>query len=184
MRRRYIVDGEFQGKFILAFVLVCLSGMALSLIFFNYMAVRELESLKWRMVVYESTLGGVLTPYLVYLSAFAVLYTAAALSIVSWFLTWKVAGPIYRLRADMDRIGEGNLHLSVRLRRNDAFKGTAKELDSMVVALRERFGRIDGNYRAAKKVLDSIRDSRENLLAVKAEQLVQEVQELNDSLRD
>lgn len=177
------MDKEFQGRFILTFVLICLSGMVIAVGLFNYFALNELEDIRWRMAFYENSLASIVTPHLIYLSIFSVLFTVVSMSAASWFITLKVEGPIYRLKKDMEGIGDGNLHLNVRLRNSDMFKDTAQELDSMTTALRERFKNIDKEFNTTKKIIDSLKDTREELLRSKCEQLSYSIENLSNALK-
>ena len=183
MRRKYIVDTGFQGRFILAFVAICLMGMVFATGLFNYLVMGEIEDMKWRMVWYESSLGDMVFPHLFYLSLFAVLFTASSTAFVSWLITWKVAGPIYRLKKDIDSVAGGNLGLRIALRRADAFRETALELDRMAGALRDRLGDIDSDFREVKKIIDSLPDSKDELLPAKAERLSQKVEAFEGSVK-
>ena len=183
MRKQYIVDRNFQGKFILTFVAICLGGMVLAIGLFNWLALSAIEALKWRMVLYESSLSEVIFPHLLYLGIFALVFTASSTALVSWVITWKVAGPIYRLKKDIDGLGNGNLSIRFALRKTDSFKDVALELDSAASALRERFGRINSDFREVKKVVDSLPDSKEELLALKAERLSHTLEALEKSVR-
>ncbi|MDP2167017.1 MAG: methyl-accepting chemotaxis protein [Thermodesulfovibrionales bacterium] len=178
-----MVDKTFQGKFIMSFVLICLTGMALALGLFNYFVLSEIEGIRWRMVFYSGTLADIVSPHLGYLGVFAVLFTAAATAAVSWVITWKVAGPVYRLKKDIDSIGAGNLNLKVMLRKNDEFKDTAAELDRMAASLREKFGRIKSDFSDASKIVDTLGDTREDLLGPKSEQLLQKIGDLANNLK-
>ncbi|MBI4822894.1 MAG: methyl-accepting chemotaxis protein [Nitrospirae bacterium] len=182
-RRQYIVDKDFQGRFILTFVLICLFGMVMAVGLFNYFALNELEDLRWSMAFYENSLASTVTPHLIYLSIFSVLFTIVSLSMASWFIAGKVAGPIYRLKKDIESIGDGNLYLNVRLRKADMFKDTAQELDSMATALRERFKNISKEFNATRKIIDTLKDTKDELLKTKCEQLSYSIENLSNTLK-
>jgi hypothetical protein len=58
------MDMDFQSRFILKFVFVMVVGMGASIMLFNYIAMDALESLKWRMVIFESSLAEIVMPYI------------------------------------------------------------------------------------------------------------------------
>jgi|Deesub1362A_J573_1020465.scaffolds.fasta_scaffold00004_395 methyl-accepting chemotaxis protein len=170
-RKRYFINPDFQGRFILSFALICLLGMTISVALFNYLTMREFEALKWKMVIYAGNSADIIAPYLIYISIFAVIFTIVVLIIFSRFLRWRVSGPIYRLKKDLDMVRDGNLALNISLRRKDHFRDSAEELNKMVASLREKFKKLGSDFRATKRIIDTLKDVREDLLAVKCDQL-------------
>ena len=53
------------------------------------------------------------------------------------FFLHRVAGPVYRLRKVLERMGSGEIPGNVQLRRRDFFKETADELNRVIQLLRE-----------------------------------------------
>lgn len=174
---------NFQRRFILTFALICLSGMTISAALFNYLAVRELETLRWKMAIHAYTLADVVTPYLLYVSIFTVAFTSAALAAFSRFLRWKLKGPIYRLKNSLEMVGGGNLRLAIRLRKTDPFQAPAMELDKMVTAFRYRFRKIHRDFRLAKRTIDHIEDVREDLLPDRCAELRARLHVLKGAVR-
>lgn len=181
-RRRYVVDLDFQGRFAMTFALIMLAGMAVSIVLLDYFGMKAFEALKWRMVIHEDTIADVLMPYLTYISTFAVLLTGAMLLSVTGFVRWRIAGPMIRLRNDIRQVAAGDFGFEVILRRNDVFKGTAAELDSMVKSLRAGLKGVEQSFRPAKKVIDSMADARDELVSVKCVQLFHSFEALEDAL--
>ena len=51
------------------------------------------------------------------------------------FTTHRVAGPIYRMESDIDRVLSGETHARVRLRRGDAFPELAEKVNELIERL-------------------------------------------------
>ncbi len=50
-----------------------------------------------------------------------------------------MAGPLYRVKKDLDNLTEGDLRSNIDLRYKDEFKNFASDLNSMVVSVRNIF---------------------------------------------
>jgi methyl-accepting chemotaxis protein len=182
-RRHYIVEMDFQSRFIVRFVSAMVLGMAASIVLFNHIAMRELESLKWRMVIFEGSLAEIMMPYMFYITIFAVIFTAFLLGVVSNYLHRDIVGVIYRLKRDMEDVANGNLRIRIGLRKTDPFKEAARELDKVVASARRRFRRTNIVFRETKQIIDSIGEVREEFLADKCHRLYENVRELEESMK-
>jgi methyl-accepting chemotaxis protein len=182
-RRHYLADSEFQSRFISRFVFAMVVGMAASIMIFNHLAMIELESLKWRMVIFENTLADVIMPYVVYISIFATVLTFSLLWVVSRYLHRDVIGVIYRLKKDMEDVAGGNLRLRIGLRKADPFKETARELDKVVANRRKRLRRSATIFKETKTIIDSIGEVREEFLAEKCRRLADNIRDLEKSIK-
>jgi len=184
MRRRYLIDKGFQGRFIFSYVAISVVGMIISIGLFNYFALSAIENLKWRMAIYESTLSEVISPYLFIVIVFAVLLSGSTAVVLSKITTWKIAGPIYRLKKDIDELADGNLNIKFALRKKDAFKDIATELNAVASSLRERFKEIDSSFQEVKGIVQSIPEAKEDLLPLKAERLSLALERLEESIKN
>ncbi|MDQ6994528.1 MAG: methyl-accepting chemotaxis protein, partial [Mariprofundaceae bacterium] len=55
--------------------------------------------------------------------------------IAAVFMTYKLGGPLYRLKADMYRIGEGDLSTHIHLRKGDEYQDVADSINDSVAHL-------------------------------------------------
>jgi len=171
-RRHYVVDMDFQVRFIMKFVFAMLVGMTVSILLFNHLAVNALETLKWRMIILERSLADVILPYMFYITVFAVVFTASLLAVVSKFINRDMVSLIYRLRNDLGEVAKGNLGVRIGMRETDPFRDTTEELDRMIVSMRENMETTVEVFRDTKKVIDTITEVREELLPEKCARLV------------
>lgn len=182
-RRQFITDLSFQRRYILTFTMLCLTGMVASVVLFNWLAARELEAVKWRMIIESETLAQVVAPYLIYISLFGAILTTTAIVLIWRNQMARIVGPVFRLRKDLQRVCDGDLTVQIRLRGEDEFKSTAVELDRLVVSLRQRFSRVNDEFASAKRLADGLRDVKPALLALRCEQLRESVDVLGDSVK-
>jgi methyl-accepting chemotaxis protein len=76
-----------------------------------------------------------------------VILAGSAVSLVSGmflalFLPQKIAGPLYRIEQDLERVGEGDLTVQVTLREGDTLKDFAKVVNYNIDELRQKLNRI------------------------------------------
>lgn len=181
-KRHYIVDAEFQGRFILKFVVAMVLSMSASIVGFNYLAVKALEGLKWRMVIHEQSVAEIVMPYMYYISVFSAALAVFLLSAASRLLRKEMVGVIYRLNKDMEEVSRGNYRLRIGLRRADPFKDTAVELDSVVTSLREKLRKTNEIFENTKRIIGSIEEVKEAYLPAKCARLVRSAEALEKSL--
>jgi methyl-accepting chemotaxis protein len=77
----------------------------------------------------------------------------ALLALHTIVVSHRIVGPLYRFRLEMKKIGDGNLFVHVKLRQNDYLRKEAESINHMVESLREKMRGIEGDQRAAHKVL-------------------------------
>ena len=167
-----MVDMDFQVRFIMKFVLAMMAGMTVSILLFNHLAMNALETLKWRMVILETSLADVISPYMFYITVFAAVFTTFLLAAVSKFINRDIEGLIYRLRNDLGEVAKGNLGVRLGMRETDPFRDTTEELDRMIVSMRENMETTVEVFRDTKHIIGTITEVRQELLPEKCARLV------------
>jgi len=89
-----------------------------------YFAPEELQSITQNIPGMQETM----IQWLLILGSINALITIIA----SVFMTYKLGGPIYRLKADMYRIGEGDLSTRIHLRDGDEYQDVAETINDSV----------------------------------------------------
>ena len=141
-RRNYFVRKEFQGRYVLRSFLTILIGAVI------FTAIFSLFSSHTITVTYEGSvlridrtpralLVEILRTYGVY-----IFLLGLGISIVSLFLSHRIAGPLYRLEKSVEEITKGNLDFRITLRRKDEAKELAASMNSMIRELSGRIGDI------------------------------------------
>ena len=87
----------------------------------------------------------------------------------------RIAGPLYRIRNDLKRIGDGNLFVQVKLRKNDYLDKEAESINGMIEALRAKIRNIDLNQRKASAVLGELQTA---LARGAAEEMTDQIDDL------
>jgi methyl-accepting chemotaxis protein len=130
-RRRKLIDRGYQFRSIATWLAVVLAGFlvcAACLALYFWIASSRGEGMTGAEI--ERLLAIMLPPILV--NDIAIMVLVVVVGIVS---THRVAGPVYRMESDIDRVLSGQLHARVRLRRGDAFPGLAEKVNELIERL-------------------------------------------------
>jgi methyl-accepting chemotaxis protein len=164
-RRNYFIDKSFQSRFIIKFCLLVMVASALtgaSLYYFSqHTTTVAFEHLK---VVVKSTADFIM-PIMVGTLIIVTLLVAAATIIVTLFTSHRIAGPLYRLKIELDKMKNGDFSCPVRIRTKDQLQHLASNFEEMrlnlkgsVKALKENWHSLSGNLR---KLRDAAQDASE-----------------------
>jgi methyl-accepting chemotaxis protein len=130
-RRKKLINRRFQFRSIatwltvvLAGFLVCAAGLALS----SWISYARGDALAQETVIRRLE---ILLPPLLANDLLIMLIAIVA----GIFTTHRVAGPIYRMESDIDRVLSGETHARVRLRRGDAFPELAEKVNELIERL-------------------------------------------------
>jgi methyl-accepting chemotaxis protein len=75
----------------------------------------------------------------------------------SILVSHRIGGPLYRFRTVFKAVGQGDLSMSVRLRRHDYVKAEAEELDQMIASLRNHVQRAQSSCASLADAAQSLR---------------------------
>ncbi len=137
-RRNYFVGKDFQGRFILRFFLTILIGAVI------FTAILSIFSAHTLTVTYEDSylrldrtpkalLLQIVRAYGVYIVLLGV-----AISVVSLFVSHRIAGPLFRLERSVEEITKGDLSFRITLRKKDELKELAALMNTMLDTLSGR----------------------------------------------
>jgi len=82
---------------------------------------RQIPGMQETMVMWLLILGGI---------------NAVVTMVASVFMTYTLGGPLYRLKADMQKIGDGDLMTHIQLRDGDEYQDMAESINDSVEQLR------------------------------------------------
>lgn len=167
-RKRLVVEGNFQARFILRFVLVIVgatllsTGSILGLFFFKYQfGGADLKNII--IVITEKGITDVSSFFNIIITPLVGANVLVLCIIVpySLFYSHRIAGPIFRLEQSIDLILEGEMDFVISLRKHDEFKYLGNKMNALIDYLRRNIGEVKSSYRVmeekVKKVSDMIR---------------------------
>lgn len=138
IRRQYIINPEFQMRFIAKFCLIV--GLAAIIIAACVLWLTDNSTtvtIENTHVVVKNTVD-LIYPIVFQSFLIASLFSALAVAFLSMFMTHKVAGPLYRLQIDVDRIKDGDYRAEFKVRSSDQLIPFAESLSEMSTAIRTR----------------------------------------------
>ena len=131
-RRQLIVDRPLQYRFIgaMLLILLALSGIGLATVYVTLWTTLRAFGLEHDavMVALFTTVGWSL--------ALEFLIVAPFVIWMGVLLTHKVAGPLVRIQAALNRITNGNYDVHLQLRKLDALKDLAEDINRLAASLR------------------------------------------------
>ena len=179
-RKNYFIDKQFQTKFILKF---CLINMAASLMIGTliYALNRQTNTVAFEnlKVVVKSTadfIGPVMSWVIVMVTAAAAISTM----IIVLFTSHRIAGPLFRLTREFEKIKKKDLSHPIRIRATDQLQRLASESEAMRVEYQESLGKIQKSWQALRILL--LQQSQEIKDAQQKRQLEQEMNALTSEL--
>jgi methyl-accepting chemotaxis protein len=123
-RRIKVIDGRFQYRTIAVSLTVILTGL---LVFAAGMTLYYLLARSSGGSPRPELLLVILPPLL--LNDLAIMIVAI---VVGVFATHRIAGPVYRIEIDIDRVLSGERGVRVRVRRRDAFPDLAERVNQLI----------------------------------------------------
>jgi methyl-accepting chemotaxis protein len=162
-RKRFIVEGNFQTRFILRFVLVIVgatllsTGALLAVFFFKYQY-GEADFQNLIIMVSPEGTTDVASLFQVVLVPVLVANLLVLCIIIPYSLIYshKIAGPIYRLEQSLDLLLRGEMDFIIVLRRKDEFKYLANKMNALIDYLRRNIGEVRLSYRTIQDRTEKI----------------------------
>ncbi len=152
-RRNYFISKGFQLKFILLFsvVLLVISFlMVVLLLFFTKdSATVVVENARINI---KRTID-FLFPLLIQTVGITTILGAISVAIVSLFVSHRIAGPLYRIKKELELISQGVLTPNFRIRRTDQLQDLSRALSQMAEALRSKHNSLKKKHLEIKDTL-------------------------------
>jgi len=154
-RRNYFIDKDFQTKFIMKFCAIVIASSVLIgwLLFFlsrNFTTV----AIENAHVIVKST-SDFLLPLIMDTVFMVSIFSAIAVIILTLLTSHKIAGPIYRLKKEIDRFKEGDMTANFRTRSSDQLQDLAAALADMGQAIGKRHSELKKISADLKKCIEN-----------------------------
>ncbi|TAL16799.1 methyl-accepting chemotaxis protein [bacterium] len=163
VRRKLLIEKEFQIKFILKVLAVIVVGTALTGIFLYkfgnyqfdrtyYLAHQDVRE-SWE-VFWEAVLGASLA---------SMALVTAPIIFFTLYESHRIVGPLYRVRVNLDKISGGDLTLETKLRKDDEFLVFNDVMNNLTHSLRDKVAGIREAKEALGKELEEGETDRARL---------------------
>jgi len=155
-RRVYFIEKKFQIRFILKFCTLVITGSLLVGALMYFLSQRSAT------VVFENTRATVkstadfLLPLLIQTIIVVSVIVAISTAILTFFISHKIAGPLYRLKKELNAVGFGQLAGPFSLRKDDQLQDVANSMSEMVKVLRDRILNLRNDWCSLKDKLQAL----------------------------
>ena len=137
-RRNYFIDKPFQTIFIIKFCVIAAvsSGLIGALIYF--------QSGNFTTVTIENThvmvkrTSDFILPIIYETLALVMTFSAISVIFLTLYTSHRIAGPLFRLRREIEAFKSGDLKVTFKIRKTDQFHGLAAALFEMSESYRTR----------------------------------------------
>ena len=155
-RRNYFIDKRFQTEFILKFCLiVLLAAIAIGISLFFLSANSTTVAIENTKVTVKTTADFIL-PFILQTIIVVTIFSAISVILLTLFVSHKIAGPLYRLKREIDKLGSANFGAIFQIRATDQLKELSNSLTLMSNSLRDKIATVKGETEELRKVLDGI----------------------------
>ena len=137
-RRNYFIDKPFQTIFIVKFcIIVIISSFVIGASIFYLSTGFTTVAIENAHVIVKST-SDFMLPVVIETIILVTLFSAAAVILLTLFTSHKIAGPLYRLKVEIEKFKLGQLNASFRTRRTDQLQDLTESLAEMSRVLTEK----------------------------------------------
>ncbi len=169
-RRNYFIDKKFQTSFIIKFCLIVIfSSLAIGfLVIFlsrNFTTV-AIENTQVMVKRTSDFIFPIMFQTLIIVNIFAAL-VAITLTLLT---SHKIAGPLYRIKKEIERLKKGDLRANFKVRQKDQMQDLASSLVELTDSLRDKYGLLKDKASELKDILRTSPDDKETI-SVKIEEL-------------
>lgn len=159
MRKRYLVDRNYQLRLILQIVILVVVATSVSAVATFILANREISAAFYLAHRDTWDLKELLLPVITGTSLVTFLLVSAISAIIALRESHRIVGPVDRLTGALGDLAQGRISFVGTLRKNDVLKG----LDDDINTLSENLARLDGRLTEAldglKKEIVGLRES-------------------------
>jgi methyl-accepting chemotaxis protein len=152
-RRKYIVDPKFQRAFILKFTgVVIIASLLIGFAIVFFLRDSTTVAIENTKVVVKGTSDFIL-PVVIITLLTVTLISAFAVFGITLLASNRIAGPLFRLKKDIDSLKNGDLTGAFNVREKDELKDLAKSLGSMCLTLRQKHSELKTRSDSLKNYL-------------------------------
>ncbi|MFA5101211.1 MAG: hypothetical protein WC547_10040 [Candidatus Omnitrophota bacterium] len=137
-RKHYLIDKKFQLTFIMKFcTIVILASLVIGALIFYLSRNSTTVAIENTRVFVKPTSDFILPQLVITVIVVSVVFSSI-LFVMALIATHRIAGPLFRLRKEIDSFRGGDLTSAFIIRDKDQLKGLAKSLSDMGIVLREK----------------------------------------------
>ena len=137
-RKNIFIDKNFQTKFILKFcTIVIISSLLITGLLLFLSRNSTTVAIENTKVMVKRTTDFIL-PIVLETVLLVLIFSSVAVIIVTLFTSHKISGPLYRLRREVETLGEGDFKRDFNIRGNDQLQEFSRALKQMCNSLKDK----------------------------------------------
>ena len=161
--RNYLIDNQFQAKFITKFCLINIATSVMIGVLIYWFNRRTntvaFENLK---IVVKST-ADFIQPIISMVVVIATLLVALATIVIVLFTSHRISGPLYRLMIEIEKITAKDLSHPIRVRADDQLQRFVAECETMRVEYQRTVHQVKKEWDSIQAALRQSKDSKLHL---------------------
>lgn len=158
-RRILFIERAFQLRFIAKVTAVVAAGTALTGGLLYFLADREFGRAFYSAHYQARSSWELLLPAVLVSSFVAMCLVAGLAVLLTLYDSHRIGGPLYRFRANLRAIGQGNLCLVTRLREGDELQAFTEAMNEMTRGLRSRMLEVHRQEDRLRGALEQLREA-------------------------
>ena len=155
-RKIYFIDRGFQFSFIMKFcALIIIASLATGFLIYYFNQRSTTVAFENSKVVVKST-ANFIFPIIIQILIIVTLLVGIGTVLVTLLTSHKIAGPLYRLRKDLERVKDGDVSFDIRIRAGDQLKEAIREANEVRLGLKSSIGKMKKNWNYIKPALPKL----------------------------
>jgi methyl-accepting chemotaxis protein len=154
-RKNYFIRMKFQRAFILKFCLLVAAGTILSGLMVYRLSTQTVTTTFENSRLQIKSTSDFILPALILSSCVVIVAIGIATIIVTLITSHRIAGPLYRLEQDMQKVLAGDLTVKFTLRSHDELQSLGQSLNALLQTFRTDIDSLKKSVSGMSQLLDA-----------------------------
>ena len=141
-RKNYYVKEDFQRNFIIKFCLLVIIGTVISGALVYFMSQNTVTTVFENSRLKIKSTADFILPAVFLSSAVVIVLVGFATIVVTLYASHKIAGPLYRIEKDLEKVASGDFEVKFNLRKNDQLQALATRIDRVIAMLGQQMQEV------------------------------------------
>ncbi len=155
-RKNYFIDKSFQSKFILKFCIIVVIASLLIGGLLLFLARNSTTVAIENTRVTVKTTADFIFPFIAQTLIVVTLFCAISVALLTLFVSHRIAGPLYRLRKEIEKLSEGDLTANFQIRTTDQLKNLSVSLTHLSYYLKDKIALLKREVNALNKGIEKL----------------------------
>jgi len=157
-RKTYFIDKKFQAKFIIKFcLLVIIASLLTGISIYCFNLGTTTVAFEHSKVLVKST-GDFILPITLQILVIVTLLVSIATAAVALFTSNRISGPLFRFKAELEKMKSGDFSSSIRIRTEDQLQKMAHEIEETRISVKDSITVLKAHWNFMKIDLNSLKE--------------------------